>query len=62
MDSKLTDSDGENSETQVWLEFANSYDYISEEECAQLTDRTEEVGKLLNYMINNLGKFGVKKD
>ena len=28
--SKLTDSDGENSETQVWLEFAVSCKYISE--------------------------------
>ena len=27
--SKLTDSDGENSETQVWIEFAFSCKYIS---------------------------------
>ncbi len=29
--SKLTDSDSENSETQVWLDFAQSCNYISDE-------------------------------
>ena len=27
--SKLTDSDAENAETQVWLEYANACDYIN---------------------------------
>ncbi|WP_348647856.1 four helix bundle protein [Arenibacter sp. F20364] len=30
--SKLTDADSENSETQVWLEFAESCQYISVDE------------------------------
>ena len=57
--SKLTDSDGENSETQVWLEFAFGCNYISEEFFITLNNKSLEVGKLINYMINNPSKFGV---
>ncbi|RKN79715.1 four helix bundle protein [Ulvibacterium marinum] len=60
--SKLTDSDGENSETQVWLDFAKSCNYIDHKVYDQLTERSEEVGRLINYMINNPGKFGVMED
>jgi len=56
--SKLTDSDGENSETNVWLEFALKCDYISNETFTDLSNKTIEVGKLINYMINNPEKFG----
>ncbi|WP_125723209.1 four helix bundle protein [Flavobacterium ustbae] len=58
--SKLTDSDGENSETQVWLEFALSCKYISIELYQELLNESFEIGKLINYMLLNLGKFGVK--
>jgi four helix bundle protein len=57
---KLTDSDAENSETQVWLEFALECDYIDKTAFDELTSESEEVGKLLNYMILNPEKFGVK--
>ena len=57
--SKLTDSDGENSETSTWLEFALACDYLSKEQYKNCLDLGEEVGKLINYMINNPGKFGV---
>ena len=60
--SKLTDSDGENSETQVWLEFALSCKYISEVVYEELISESIEVGKLVNYMILNPEKFGVKKE
>lgn len=55
--SKLTDSDSENSETQVWLEYSLACKYIEDEEFNLLTDKSVEVGKLLNYMMNNLDKF-----
>ena len=58
--SKLTDADSENSETQLWLDFALSCNYISQEEQNDLQNRSEEVGKLINYMILNPSKFGVK--
>ena len=56
--SKLTDSDAENSETNVWLEFAYNCEYISEETYNNLTEKNVEIGKLINYMINNPDKFG----
>ena len=55
--SKLTDSDAENSETQVWLEYANACDYIDNIKFETLTLKSIEVGKLLNYMMNNPDKF-----
>jgi four helix bundle protein len=60
--SKLTDSDGENSETQVWLEFALGCKYISNESYIELLAETIEIGKLINYMLLNPEKFGVKKE
>ncbi|MFH7005386.1 four helix bundle protein [Flavobacterium bizetiae] len=56
--SKLTDSDAENSETNVWLEFSLKCEYIGQEKFDQLNMKNIEIGKLINYMINNPGKFG----
>ncbi|WP_322550334.1 four helix bundle protein [Flavobacterium psychraquaticum] len=58
--SKLTDCDAENSETCVWLDFSLECGYISEEIHLEFTNRSKEVGKLINYMINNPEKFGCK--
>ena len=55
--SKLTDSDAENSETQVWLEYALVCYYIEKEKFDTLTEKSFEVGKLLNYTMNNPNKF-----
>ena len=57
--SNLTDSDAENSETQAWLQFAIACGYISIETEKILLEKRKEVGKLINYLINNPGKFGV---
>ena len=57
--SKLTDCDAENSETQVWHEFSLSCDYINDEVYNDLSSQTDEIGKLINYMILNPQKFGV---
>lgn len=58
--SKLTDSDSENSETNVWLDFALECNYISNEDFNILSSKSLEIGKLINYMINNPEKFGCK--
>ena len=58
--SKLTDADGENSETSTWLDFALACNYLDKEKHLELTELGIEVGKLINYMINNPNKFGVK--
>ena len=55
--SKLTDSDAENSETNVWLQFCLQCNYITKETFDNLNDRSIEIGKLINYMINNPNKF-----
>jgi len=60
--SKLSDSDAENAETQTWLEYALACEYINEELFKELINESEEVGKLINYMILNPEKFGVKTD
>lgn len=57
---KLTDSDAENSETQTWLEFAFACEYITRETFILFSKENEEVGKLINFMIQNPNKFGVK--
>jgi four helix bundle protein len=57
--SKLTDSDAENSETQVWLEFSFKCNYINEAIYNELLNESNEVGKLINYMILNPQKIGV---
>ena len=58
--SKLSDSDGENLETQTWLEFAKECKYLDSEKFEELFKYTVEIAKLIHYMINNPGKFGSK--
>lgn len=58
--SKLTDSDAENSETYTWLLFALKCSYIDKQTFDNLVSENIEVGKLINYMINNPGRFGVE--
>jgi len=41
--SKLTDADSENSETQVWIDFSNSCNYIDLELQQNLTNKSIEV-------------------
>ncbi len=60
--SKLTDADAENSETQGWLEYALACNYISQEIHDSIVEKSKEVGKLINFMILNPGKFGSKSE
>ena len=57
--SNLIDADSENSETQLWLDFALACNYISEDKREDLQNKSEEVGKLLNYMMQNPEKFNL---
>ena len=58
--SKLSDADGETSETQVWLEFSRDCGYIAPEKCYELYVRYEEVGRMIGGMINNPERFAPK--
>jgi four helix bundle protein len=55
--SKTTDADGENSETIVWLEFSLACAYISQGEFNEMEQDAEEVGRILNSMIEHPEKF-----
>lgn len=55
--SKLTDCDGENSETDSSLDFAQDCKYITQEEHADLVTRCSEIGRMLGKMINNPRSF-----
>ena len=56
--SKTTDSDMENSETQVWLDFSLACQYINEETYKDKMGKSEEIGRLLQDIILNPGKYG----
>lgn len=58
--SKLTDCDGENSETDSSLDFARDCGYISIEEHNSLIIIVAEVGRMLGSMINNSSSFLIK--
>ncbi len=55
--SKLNDCETENAETKVWLDFSQDCKYITSEEYNHLSEKNDEVGKLIWYMINNPDKF-----
>jgi len=55
--SKLTDSDGEQQETQHWIETAFDCEYISQEEAKALLEKCSEIGRLLGGMIAKAEKF-----
>ena len=42
--------DGENSETVTWLSFAKDCSYLSSEEYLDLSNRCNEVGKMIGSM------------
>ena len=60
--SKLTDADAENSETSTWIDFAYECEYLSLDKKVRLNEQVIQIGKLINYMINNPRKFGVNED
>ncbi len=55
--SKLTDSDGEQQETQHWIEIALDCEYISREEAKVLLEKCSEIGRLLGGMIAKAEQF-----
>ncbi|MBL9156709.1 MAG: four helix bundle protein [Verrucomicrobiales bacterium] len=58
--SKLTDSDGENSETQHWLLTAEACEYLDSSVVDDLMARSLEVGAKLGRMIANPEKWQPK--
>jgi four helix bundle protein len=55
--SKLTDCDGENSETDSSLDFAKDCQYFTTECHNELTALSQQIGRMLGSMIKNPGPF-----
>jgi four helix bundle protein len=55
--SKMTDADGECSETMGWLSFAKDCGYITEKDFTRLLYQCEEIGKMLGSMSEHPEKF-----
>lgn len=47
----------ENTETRVWSDFALACDYITKDKWNDWELKAEEIGKLLNHMIENPEKY-----
>jgi four helix bundle protein len=59
--SKLSDCDGENSETDTWLDYARDCGYLDVDKHAELANAVVEVGKMLGSMLNNSEPFLLTK-
>jgi len=55
--SKLTDADGEQMETQHWLEISIECGYLSREEASTLLENCSEIGRLLGGMMAKSNLF-----
>jgi four helix bundle protein len=56
--SKITDADMENSETDVWNDFALKCGYENSRIHKEIDEKNKEIGKLLGHMIENPDKYG----
>jgi four helix bundle protein len=55
--NKLTDADGENSETATWLDFARDCGYLGPPDYTRLADLRKEVGSMLGTMLLDPAPF-----
>lgn len=55
--SKLTDSNAENTETEIWIQFLKDCQYLDELDYKDFSKRCEEVGRMLGSMIDHPEKF-----
>ncbi|MFW5756359.1 MAG: four helix bundle protein [Tangfeifania sp.] len=58
---KMTDADGEATETTIWLDLAFASKYIASHEHSNLVNTYDEIGKMLNSMADNPDRFLPRK-
>ena len=58
--NKLTDADGENSETDTWLDFARDCSYLTEADHKRLAQTCASVGKMLGGMLKDPAPFLIR--
>lgn len=59
--SKLTDSDGENAETETWLDFAKDCQYLNISDYDKFIKECRGVGAMLGAMMKNPKPFLIQK-
>ncbi|MFM9051175.1 MAG: four helix bundle protein [Bacteroidota bacterium] len=55
--SKLSDADGENTETCVWLDFAISFGYIEKASYDKMKSSCNSIGNFIGYMMKHPSRF-----
>ncbi len=55
--SKLTDADGEQQETQHWVDTAEDCGYLEKEQAGSLNADLNEIGRMINSMIDKANQF-----
>jgi len=60
--SKMTDADGENSETDTWLDFAHDCGYINDQTYLYLKNECQDVGSMLGAILKHPEKFTLLAD
>jgi four helix bundle protein len=55
--SKLTDADGEQQETQHWVETAFDCGYLTEQKRAELVEEPQRIGRMLQSMMDKTELF-----
>ncbi|MEO9485740.1 MAG: four helix bundle protein [Ekhidna sp.] len=60
--SKLTDADGEQQETQHWIETARDCSYLADEDAVTLIEKYTQLGKMIGSMINKYTSFCGKRN
>jgi four helix bundle protein len=55
--SKLSDADGEQLETQHWIETAEDCGYITASKASEINDELSEIGRMLNSMMSKADQF-----
>ena len=55
--SKLTDADGEQQETQHWVDTAEDCGYLEKEEAENLNADLNQIGRMINSMIDKANQF-----
>lgn len=58
--AKLSDSEAEGAETQVWLDFSLRFDYINNKTYKRLDDKYEHIGAMLIKMSKNKEQWTIK--
>ncbi len=53
----MSDADMENTETQISLDLAKACEHLDHEKYWELRKKSEEIGRMLNHMIENPEKF-----